>query len=113
MSQQGKSTTFHQECMMLFKAGVKKPNPRKQFVSGLISFIKEHQMRGHEIPLMLDANEEDESTQMGMIAILRECSLSNLHKDLHPDLSSPVTHDRGSKTIDYILGSAHCQAASK
>jgi hypothetical protein len=46
------------------------PNPRKQFVSDLISFIQEHHMRGNEILLILDANEEEGSAQMGITAIL-------------------------------------------
>ena len=58
MPQHGEGTTYHQEHMIMSKAGNINPNPRKQFILDMIKFIQDHQGRGREILLMLDANEE-------------------------------------------------------
>ena len=58
MPQHGEGTTYHQEHMIMSKTGNTNPNPRKQFILDMIKFIQDHQGRGREILLMLDANEE-------------------------------------------------------
>jgi Reverse transcriptase (RNA-dependent DNA polymerase) len=111
MPQRGEGTAFHQEYMMLSKAGHKKPDPRGQFITDLTNFITSHQAKGREILLMLDANEALGDTAKGLASILLECSLYNLMTVKHPNLIPPATYARGSKTIDYILGSKHCRNA--
>ena len=58
MPQHGEGTTYHQEHMITSKTGNTNPNPRKHFILDMIKFIQDHQGRGREILLMLDANEE-------------------------------------------------------
>ena len=75
-------------------------------------FIQDHQDRGREMLLMLDANEEIGTKSQGITALVQECSLVyNILSIAHPDSQTPITFDRGSKTIDYILGSQICKEA--
>ena len=89
------------------------PNPFRQYILDIIKFVQDSHLKGYEILLMMDANEELGQSSQGTEAILSECGLSNLLKGLHPEEEEPVTYDRGSKTIDYILGSQHIQFSTK
>ena len=60
----------------------------------------------------MDANEEIGINSKGIAALLSECSLTDLIQHRHPStLQSPVAYKRGTKTIDYILGTSHCNEA--
>jgi len=103
---------YHQEHMIMSKNSKENPNPRKQFIIDIILvFIQSHQEMGREMLPMLDANEEMGSASKGITSIAHECSLCDLLATIHPDKPQPVTFNRGSKTIDYILGSKQCADA--
>ena len=109
MPQLWEGTTYHQEHMIMSKTGYINPNPRKQFILDMIKFIQDHQGREREILLMLNANEEVGKKSQGIMALVQECLLNDILATYHPDKQKPVTFDRGSKTIDYILGSQRCK----
>ena len=111
MPQHGEGTTYHQEHMIMSKTGNINPNPRKQFILDMIKFIQDHQGRGREILLVLDANKEVGKKSQGITALVQECSLYDILATSHPDQQTPVTFDRGSKTINYTLGSQRCKEA--
>ena len=110
MPQHGEGTTYHQKHMNMSKTGNINPNPRKQFTLDMIMFIQDHQGRGREILLILDANEEVGKKSQCITALVQECPLYDILATSHPEKQMPVTFDRGSKTIDYIsLGSIKCK----
>jgi len=56
---------------------------------------------------MLDANEAVGDSAHGITSVMSECALLDIRHAIHPDIEVPVTYDRGSKTIDHILGYKH------
>ena len=74
----------------------------RQFVTDIIIFINQHQRKDREIILMMDANEEIGINSKGIVTLLSECSLTDLLQHRHPTLQTPVTYNRGTKSIDYI-----------
>ena len=107
MPQHGDGSTYHQQHMLMSRQGIKSPNPRGQFVPDIIIFINEQQRKDREIILMMDANEEIGINSKGIATLLSECSLTDLLQHRHPTLQIPVTYNRGTKTIDYILGTSN------
>ena len=102
MPQHGDRTSYHQEYMIMSRNGETSPNPRRQFIIDIITFIQTHQHHGKEILLMIDTIEELGKKSQEIVSILQECSLYNLLAELHPNLHPPVIYDRGSSTIDYL-----------
>jgi len=100
MPQHGEGTTYHQEHMIMSKTENTNSNPRKQFILDMIKFIQDHQGRGREILLVLNANKEVGKKSQGITALVQECSLYDILATSHPDQQTPVTFNRGSKTID-------------
>ena len=83
----------------------------RQFVTDINIFINQHQRKDREIILMMDANEEIGINSKGIATLLSECSLTDLLQHRHPTLQTPVTYNRGTKSIDYILGTSHFNEA--
>jgi len=70
----------------------------------IISFVARWQ-GSHDILLCLDANDTTlYSKDHSLDRIIEATTLIDLHKYRFPTLTSPATHQRGSKTIDYCLG---------
>ncbi len=83
------------------------PNPRKQFIKDLITFIDQKQSLKHEIILNLDANEALGEESQGIAKLMWECNLIDLHDipKMEPEQQLQDTYQRGKKQwIDFILG---------
>jgi hypothetical protein len=81
-------------------AGIKNPQPRKQFIIDITKAIKTLQAKGHAIFLMLDSNGSlDDDTELQKL--LTDCDLD----DLHQKAPAPSTYiGKNDRRIDHILG---------
>jgi exonuclease III len=82
------------------------PNPRKQFIIDLDSLITKLRNQGHEILLLLDANESLFDTNCRIRDLTRKHKLADLHTRKHGLEGQPATYIRGKRKIDYIFGSS-------
>jgi hypothetical protein len=70
---------YDQQNALLLSQGVRKPNVRRQFITDLIQFINNLQSEGHEILLLLDANEIlGQEKTFGIGHLLDECTLRDI-----------------------------------
>jgi hypothetical protein len=77
--------------------------PRIQFWKNLTIFILAGNWEGTtETIVMLDTNADHANVHFAQMLI--DCELSDLHNDLPLDIA-PATYFRGTRQIDYILGS--------
>jgi len=101
----GSHTAYTQQYHILLQHGHNNPNPRELFIHDIIEFVRRWQPT-HDILLCLDANDTAiHSKDHGIDRILEATNLIDLHRFKFPTLPTPATHQRGSKTIDYCLGS--------
>jgi hypothetical protein len=82
------------------------PDPRKRFIADLDSLITQLRNQGHEILLLLDANESLSDTNCRIRDLTRKHKLADLHTRKHGLEGQPVTYKRGKRKIDYIFGSS-------
>ena len=82
--------------------GLPQVNLRKQFVDDVIKLITAFQKSGHEIVLMMDANERSGTGSAADIISL-SCDLKDAHSVSLDLTKPPATHQRGSEKIDFIL----------
>jgi len=103
----GSRTCYNQQLRLLTAAGHHDPNPRKQFFLDLTQLVKTWRAHDNEIILCLDLNEDtsilNPLEDLGFL--LSQTDLVDLHRHRHPTKHTPATHQRGSLTIDAILGS--------
>jgi hypothetical protein len=99
----GASTAFHQQWHLLRLAGTKRPNPRKRFITDLITEIKTWQHAGADIILGGDFNEQLGETPDGLSHLVTMCGLADIHASNHGTQDEPRTYSRGSKRLDYML----------
>jgi len=100
----GSTTAYTQQYHLLLRQGVPNPNPRAAFITDLISFVTRWQST-HDILICMDANDTTiQSDDHGVDQLIEATSLIDLHQYRFPNRPSPATHHRGSKTIDYCLG---------
>jgi hypothetical protein len=95
------STAYDQQWRMIREKGTKIPDPRKEFRQDLRKFIDNLRHKGHEVWLMMDANENLNDAKSQLRKTLMECGMSDVHTKRHDPESAPATHNRGTKTIDY------------
>eukprot|EP00957_Ditylum_brightwellii_P125158 9541496-Ditylum_brightwellii.AAC.1 len=89
-----------QQWRALKKKGVRKPDPRKQFLKDLTAFIDELLDKEHKLVLLLDVNED--TVEAGNFkGFIDENDLIDVYRHLHPD-SHPATYLRGNKQLDYV-----------
>jgi exonuclease III len=112
---QGPSTAWMQQWTLLRESGMKDPDPIKIFYTDLEKFLAGWIAKGTEIILMLDANETIGEKPGGLARVLGKIGLTDLLQHHHPNNGDQYTYARGSKQIDYILGTAkvrsHCTRA--
>jgi len=103
----GSRTSYNQQLRLLTAAGHFNPDPRKHFFMDLIPLIQQWRAQRHEVIICLDVNENtsilNPTEDLGLL--LSKTDLVDLHTYRHPTFSTPATHQRGSATIDAILGS--------
>ena len=103
-------TVRSQQEWMYADRGLPQVDLRKQFVKDIISLIQLFTKQGHDIILMMDANEASgDGSAADTISIA--CGLQDAHS-LSLDLSPPpATYHRGSAKIDFVLVSPRAATA--
>jgi ribonuclease HI len=111
----GISTNWMQQWLLLRQRGNPSPDPISEFYKDLGLQIKQWISQGYELILMIDANESIGTRTKGLTEIMVQYNLSDLISIHHGTTGEPNTHLRGSKRIDYILGTRkvreHCTAS--
>ena len=77
-------------------------NLREQFVLDLIAQIKMWIKAGHDVILMLDAN-EPAGPGSAIDRLIYACGLTDAHVRETESVDPPPTHQRGSEKIDFVL----------
>jgi hypothetical protein len=101
---EGIHTAFQQQRHILLNNGITQPNPRKQLLQDLSSQINKWNKNNATIIICIDANEQLKSKENLLPKFLSETGLVPL---IQNPLQYPPTHIRGSKCIDFIVGSQH------
>ncbi len=99
----GPLTAASQQWSILKKAGVDRPNPRKQFFSDLSVQVKKWTSKNWEVCVSLDANEAHEDKEHGLASFLEQTSLIDVHRYFHGSEHEPATYNQGSRKIDHVL----------
>lgn len=99
----GPTTTWTQHWLML-RETQKDPEPLKEFLTDFNEVLKKWTSQGHEIILMIDANEEIGCKPGGLGQVLATNGLHDIIANFHDTEEFPNTYLRGTKRIDYIFG---------
>jgi len=98
------NTVMAQQTRILMRQGTTNPNPRQQFITDLIVQIRQWRQQDKEILVCMDANENVDDPQSKIGRIFTETDLVDLHHNRHPATRKPATYQRGTHTIDVMLG---------
>jgi hypothetical protein len=93
-------TVRAQQEWLYAEKGTPQVNLREQCILDLQRLIVKFQSEGHEIVLMMDANEGSELGS-GVDKLIQRCGLADAHAAAGG--SPPATYQRGSKKIDFVL----------
>jgi len=104
-------TVTAQQTRILLQQGVRNPNPRKQFITDLVTQITSWRQQNKEVLIGLDANERIDDPRSKIMRLMAETDLIDLHHHRYPSCAKPATHQRGSHPIDLILGSPRLASA--
>jgi hypothetical protein len=111
----GPTTVWMQQWSLLREQGIKNPDPIKLFYEDLSKELTKWISTGMEIILMLDANEPLGERPGGLSNLVGRHSLIDLSQKLIQNTDKVSTYARGSKKIDFILGTQrvakHCSSA--
>jgi len=103
----GSQTSYNQQLRLLTAAGHLNPDPRKHFFMDLILLIQNWRAQLHKVIVCLDVNKDTNTLNpledLGLL--LLKTDLVDLHQHRYPTIQTPETHQRGSTTINIILGS--------
>ena len=91
--------------------GLGKVHLRQQFDSDLCAFITTLQQSGHDIVVMMDANEQD-GIDSSCDRLCNRCQLIDAHSLSSDKSPPPATFSRGSAKIDFMLISQTCSCCS-
>ena len=108
--QEGNLTVAGQHRSLLLQSQGPVTNPRSAFRRDLLLALQGHLRAGSDILLVGDFNESFGSDADGMSFIAGELQLVNLGPLRHSS-HAPATYSRGTKCLDYALGSPRLQAA--
>jgi hypothetical protein len=108
ISSAGTQTSHFQQWHHLRTEGHQNPNPRKQILEDLKTFIHECIKEGCDVCLAMDANEDTDSRHQKINTFAGECGLVNAHElffddDFYDDNPLPATCNKGSKKIDHMF----------
>jgi len=98
-------TVSAQQIRLMQAQGLPNPNPRKLFLTDLITQIKQWRQANKEVVLCIDANDPVDDPRSDISRLFTETDMVNLHHHRHPALTKPATHQRGSQAIGLIAGS--------
>jgi hypothetical protein len=105
----GPSTTSMQQWTLLHKAGNQNPDPIKTFYADVDDLLTKWKKLQYEIIVLIDANETIGNKPGGLAPILNRIGLTDLIHSQHHLNDTVNTHARGSKRIDYVLGTRKVQ----
>ena len=97
-------TVRAQQEWMYADRGFSSVNLREQFATDIITLVNEIQQNGHEVVIMMDAN-EGSGFGSAVDKIRYECNLADVHA-LAGKTNPPPTYQRGTEKIDFVLISA-------
>jgi hypothetical protein len=98
-------STAHQHAVMIAARKITDSNPRQQFIKDFVNqFSTICNDDNNYVLLALDANSVLDEDRSGMGKLLRDCFMVDLYTTITHDNSQFPTHTRGSKKIDYLLG---------
>ena len=101
----GTFTAFSQQITILRRRGIDRPNPRRQFVTDLISLLEPYVLKKADILLLGDFNESIGINTNGMTEVLTSCHLADIQAFRHGLETEESTYARGPNRVDYILAS--------
>jgi hypothetical protein len=97
-------STYSQQYTMMLNRGIKKPDPRKQFLIDIVKFIKNLELTENDYLLItLDANNSNDNDHETINNLVRELNIVDMYMERHGCHEQFPTHENGSKRIDYIL----------
>jgi hypothetical protein len=99
-----------QQWTLLRESGETNPDPIKKFYNDLEKLIQGWIKQNIEIILLIDANETIGEKPGGLSSAVGRLGLVDLIRDRHFSDEHIHTYSRGSKQIDYILGTKMVQA---
>jgi hypothetical protein len=98
-------STAHQHTVKIHQRGLTNTTPRKQFIIDFINQFSTICNDSNEFVIVsLDANANLIEDTNGLQLMTQECNLIDLFSAIHPDINEFPTQARGSKRIDYMLG---------
>jgi hypothetical protein len=98
-------STAHQQTVKLQQRKINNSTPRKQFVIDFINQFYEICNDPNELVILaLDANSNLTEDIRGLKILAQECNFIDLFNEIHPQSEEFATQARGSKRIDYMLG---------
>ncbi|KAL7525484.1 hypothetical protein ACHAXR_001028, partial [Thalassiosira sp. AJA248-18] len=100
----GVFTAYTQQHTGMREAGMKRPNPRKQFLKDVLALIRAKRAMGFRPILMMDANGDymnEKDPDKNMAAFIREAGLVDHYHNQFP--GSIRTYMFGTKRLNYIL----------
>jgi endonuclease/exonuclease/phosphatase family metal-dependent hydrolase len=103
-------TVRAQQEWMYASLGHSSVNLRAQVVTDIVALILGFQDKGHDIVLMMDANEAS-GPGSGVDKIMRNCNLVDAHSLSSDTTPYPATYQRGSTKIDFVLVSSRVVSA--
>jgi ribonuclease HI len=106
---QGITTNWMQQWILLRQKGIQNPDPIGEFYKDLDKQLQQWSNLGYEILLMIDANETLGEKNKGITEIMLNHNMADLVALHHGIGNEPNTYLRGSKRIDYILGTKRVQ----
>ena len=96
----GTSTAYLQQYSMLRQQGMTHPNPIKEFYKDLTNSVSAYVADGHEVLILIDANEEWTPTSK-IRKFATQLGLLNVSDEMFDSL--PPTYPRSGRTIDFAL----------
>jgi hypothetical protein len=106
---QGITTNWMQQWLLLRQKGISNPDPIAEFYKDLNKQLQHWIGLEYEIILMIDANKTLGDNTRGITEIMVNNNMADLVALHHGTSNEPNTYLRGSKRIDYILGTKRVQ----
>jgi hypothetical protein len=105
ISTEGSKTAYRQQWHIADERNISPNDPRSLLLLDLGSTIAVLQQQGHEIIILMDANESTSTPHSKLAAWMRLHSLCDPLIQRHGSDNQPPTYKRGTKRIDYIFTS--------
>jgi hypothetical protein len=100
-----KTTAFTQQWHIIKRnsPGITDIDPRKKMWEDLSTRIQKLKDIGHELIVMMDANDSLKQFNSSLSDFVRKCELIDIIAERHGTEDEPPTYSRGSQRIDYIF----------